>query len=354
MVYNSPMRVSIVANASQWPSWPSKIEAIKAFYAPLVGLDIDIQNTDFQNIPLKSYPGTVTSFVNGKAVDTAGTDIEIDQEWFAANIAPLASGYDIVVFQAANVAQTGLPLGVKFGEINGTWCCETFATQETESYYLPGNAASMGANLGDLATVIIEHEIAHALYSISGQTDRTHEFFYANQFSRVLTDIVLPNASTISKLYQQVIALLEQELGIIKQQHSTADMNTPTSPGFPVKITAWASAIAKEEGANPALNNPGNLKVSTLTVSWGAEKGPAAQDGGYLAKFATLEAGSTALCNFLVLGCEDELIAFHAPEARTLGGFTKIYAGNPPQGYIMAIAAAIGEPETVLISTFLS
>ena len=227
---------------------------------------------------------------------------------------------------------------------------------ETASYYLPGTETAMGPDLGDLATVIIEHELSHALYSISGQTDNTHLYFYANNFSRVLTDIVLPNATPLTKLYQEVISLLTQEKNQLISQKSTVDMNTPKpSPvTFPPMITKWSVAIAIGEGANPTLHNPGNLKYSTLTASWGATKGPAASDGGNLCQFANDNAGQTALCNFLVLGCQDELIAFHAPAARTLQGFTVVYAGNPPQGYIDRIVTTLGVPADTQISTFLS
>lgn len=134
----------------------------------------------------------------------------------------------------------------------------------------------------------------------------------------------------------------------------TPSMPQSTAPSFPPMITKWASLIAIGEGAKPAHNNPGNLKYSTLTASWGATKGVAASDGGYLCQFATPEAGQDALCNFLVLGCQDELIDFHTPAARTLGGFTKIYAGNPPQGYIDAIVDGLGVSPTVEINTFLT
>ena len=97
-------------------------------------------------------------------------------------------------------------------------------------------------------------------------------------------------------------------------------------------ITKWAGLIAIGKGANPASNNPGNLKYSTLTASWGATKGHPALNGGFLCQFSSLQAGQAALCNFLTLGCENKLIAFHAPSARTLKGFTRIYAGNPPRG----------------------
>lgn len=130
-------------------------------------------------------------------------------------------------------------------------------------------------------------------------------------------------------------------------------VNSPVAQSGSSMIQRWANAIAAGEGANPASNNPGNLKYSTLTASWGATKGNAASDGGYLCHFATQDIGTRALCNFLTLGCENELIAFHSPAARTLEGFTEIYAGNPPQGYINKIVATLGVPANTQISTFL-
>lgn len=136
---------------------------------------------------------------------------------------------------------------------------------------------------------------------------------------------------------------------IVKPEPSISMQNTP----FSAKIVAWAKAIQTGEGATPASNNPGNLKYSSLTASWGATQGRAATDGGHLCQFATPNAGMDALCNFLVLGCKDELAAFHSPAARTLQGFTEIYAGNPPQGYITRIAATIGVPLNTPIASFL-
>ncbi len=113
------------------------------------------------------------------------------------------------------------------------------------------------------------------------------------------------------------------------------------APKYPPMVLKWAKAIEHGEGASIASNNPGNLKYSGLTASWGAKKGRAATDGGFLCKFDAFQVGMDALCNFLVLGCKNELIAFHSPEARTLVGFTKIYAGNPPKEYIEAIVKAL-------------
>lgn len=118
------------------------------------------------------------------------------------------------------------------------------------------------------------------------------------------------------------------------------------------KINIWAHAIAI--GENNKQNNPGNLKYTTLSASWGGTKGFLAADGGWICDFPTYALGFTALCNFLTLGAENELLAFHSSEARTLVGFTKIYAGNPPQGYISGIVEAMGGNPDVDISTFLS
>jgi len=355
------MRVLVLANKCEWVSWPAKISAIKAFYAPLTALDIDIKYTDFANVPTTTVPGNVTTFGPNGAADVPGTDIEVDPAWLRENVLPLAAGYDIVVFQTTTIPpEPGLPLGITIGQLDGIYCCMTFTTVENGAYELPGaylTPPSAGMdNLGDLATVIIEHELSHALYEISDQPDNTHKFFYTGKFSRVLTDIVLPSMkeSTLLSLYQQVVQDLEQELGILKAQSSTADMNPPPAQVFPPMIAKWAAAIGRWEGAKPGLNNPGNLKYSTLTKSWGASFGPAAADGGFLCEFPSLQIGTEALCNFLTLGAEDELIAFHAPAARTLEGFTVIYAGNPPQGYINGIIAAMGVPGDTQISTFLS
>lgn len=122
----------------------------------------------------------------------------------------------------------------------------------------------------------------------------------------------------------------------------------------PNKIVAWATAIQQWEGAESVLNNPGNLKYSALTKSWGASPGRPATDGGSIASFPSYSMGFNALCQFLELGCENLLLAFHSPAARTLGGFTRVYAGNPPQGYVDGIVHALGATEATPISSFLS
>lgn len=218
------MKIIIIANLCEWASWPAKIAAIKAFWAPLVDLEIDIKYTDYANIPTTKYAGTITQFLPTGAVDVPGEDTEIDQTWFNANIGPLITGYDIAVFQTTSPTGNGLPLGIKFEDLNGTWCCETFIPGEEDNYYLSGMT-----ELGNSAEIIISHEISHAIYSITGQQDNTHLYFYANNFKRVLTDISLPTDSPLVKLLRELVSVLMQEKADITNQKSAADMNSTTT-----------------------------------------------------------------------------------------------------------------------------
>lgn len=165
-------------------------------------------------------------------------------------------------------------------------------------------------------------------------------------------------------LIQSIIDKIFNTLKVIQAQIN-ALKTPPTVPETPIKDTVkviepevntkipeWAEAIKAQEGAKPEYCNPGNLKVSSLTKQWGASNGFQATDGGWIAKFPTYNHGFTALCNFLTLGCRDELLAFH--NARTLQKFMEIYAGNPPQGYINAIGKELGVPLDTDISSFLT
>ncbi len=118
---------------------------------------------------------------------------------------------------------------------------------------------------------------------------------------------------------------------------------------FPPIIIKWANAIKQWEGSIDATN-PGNMKYAPLTASWGASRGRYAKDGGAFAVFRSPAAGFTALCNFLVLACHDELKSYH--QARTLREFTVVYAGNPPEGYIQGIIRGVGVSGDTDIGTF--
>jgi hypothetical protein len=344
--------IRILANneASTWASWPEKIAAIKAFYASVCELNITLTPTTLtpKFAPYEPSSGSTSAY-------------RVDETWYEENVTPLAAGADIVMFVVPPTDHPNIVtlMGLDFYQQGKMGETTVFADEPSHTYV--GTA-----DQGETVVVYVEHELSHQFYGLLAKTDNTHLYFYAGTPEKVLADFDFDE--TELAWYQQAVQDLEQELGLLKARQtppiadpapslsSRAPATAPEtpSPTFPPKILAWAQIIGKEEGANPNLNNPGNLKLSTLTASWGATQGPAAEDGGYLAKFASLDAGNAALCNFLVLGCQDQLLAFHAPAARTLEGFTVVYAGNPPQGYIDAIVAAMGVPDDTQISTFLS
>lgn len=132
----------------------------------------------------------------------------------------------------------------------------------------------------------------------------------------------------------------------------TAPIPNTSSPFSPM-IVRWAHLIATFEGANPILCNPGNFKFSTLIASWGGVKAGAGSDGGFFAKFPTYDKGFTALCNFLTLGAENELLAYH--QARTIKEFTLVYTNHPQPKYDYsdALIKGLGVTADTNIATFL-
>jgi hypothetical protein len=350
-------KLRILANneAGNWASWPEKIAAIKAFYAPVCELDITL-------IPTKLTP----TFSPEAPISGSAATYIVDPAWYAANVTPLADGANIIMFAVPPTDHPGVItyMGFEAGHPIGPWQTTVFADETSHTY------VNDIADQGETAVVYATHELSHVFYAMLAKTDKTHLYFFAGTPEKVLADFDFDEQEL--SWYQQAIADLEQIIADYKarktgppveptastqsSQNGTPapQLSGPTEPAFPPKIVAWADLIGKEEGGKPEHHNPGNLKYSSLTASWGGMKGPAASDGGYLAVFKDEQTGHAALCNFLVLGCEDQLIAFHAPEARTLAGFTKIYAGNPPQGYTNAIVAGMGGDPNIQISTFLA
>lgn len=153
-----------------------------------------------------------------------------------------------------------------------------------------------------------------------------------------------------------VIILMKQLLFL--KQVSVAQAELPTNNQNKMSIQVekkpniadWGNIIARLEGADPKLNNPGNLKYSPLIATWGATK---AKNSDF-AQFTKYEQGMTALCNFLTLGCRDQLIPYH--NARTIKEFTLVYTDHPkPEfDYSPTLIKELGVTPDTLISTFLS
>jgi hypothetical protein len=348
------IKLLIVSNGCNWQSWPQKITDLTAFFKSVCNLEITLQQTSFTNIPFLTFGPRLTQYENYPA---GAKVMDVNQSWYTQNIVPLAKGYDIVLF---TLPLSTWPLN---DIVRGVTQLATknpvqiqVAADESEAVYVNMQ------KLFDSFEHYAEHEIMHALFALSKATDTTHYWDFAKaNLAGALADLNLtsnlPTQTLLQYLFAKLSALLEKikNLKPMPQDTPTTPQTTPPivpAPAKPVsRIHVWALAIAVQEGAKKGLNNPGNLKVSTLTKSWGATNGFQATDGGWIAAFPTLEAGEIALENFLTLGAENELKAFH--EARTLHAFTNVYAGNPPAEYPQAVARALGVVDGIDVSELL-
>ncbi len=184
-------KLLIVLNNAIWPSLPLKIQGIKDFYAPAFSLQIDTVNTSFESIPLVS--GTTVEGINNTTVSSHN----VDPEWYATNILPLAIGYDYVIFNVP-VLPTDLfeKLGIEFGKKNGVYQIamaipETFTT-------------SVNGKIWDMFVLTACHEISHAEYQERGKIDMTHANFLGGNPYSVLKDFGIVDSRSNINLLQTV------------------------------------------------------------------------------------------------------------------------------------------------------
>lgn len=350
-----PLKITFVFNNIQWATEQDKIKQICDFYSSVFQITPTVLHTNFTNLPF------VTVASVGGIENTVSTTTTVADDWYKKNIVSLSPDADIIVLYLtpADDHPPRTSVGIMQSQPGDTpkHTC-IFGINETDHAYIYNQATGLEMDQGNCFVVFTCHEISHALYQINSTPDNTHIYFYSGQSEKVLPELQLGELTRLQKLVaylKQLLLNMTTQTNPIKVVPTSVPVPTPvptSSTKFPPKVSAWAVAIGHNEGAEPGTNNPGNLKYSTLTAGYGARKGRAATDGGNLCTFDTPEAGMDALCNFLVLGCKNQLIAFH--QARTFDAFTRVYAGNPPQKYIDAIRNEIHCLPSTDISTFLS
>lgn len=353
-------KVQIVFNNTNWATAQQKAEAIKAFFAPILTMQIDILLTAFSYIPFTPTTGSDGS----SGIETIIQTQAVDPTWYKENVSANGLGYNQTLFYVEGKNTIGhiYPTGIRQGNDVGPVALTLFGINENDHAYQ--SVSGQEVDLGNSFVIFACHEICHGLCFLLGIPDNVHKFFYSANPAGILSELVVSQMSwwqvTLAGAARALNYLLTKiQMRLPSQVNSTGAVSgagpvqgtASTIPPHVSKIPSWANAIAKWEGSKPELNNPGNLKLSTLTASWGGKQGPAGEDGGYFAQFATYELGFTALTNFLTLLCQDELKAFH--QARTFQAATAIYAGNPPEGYIDGVAALVPCQLMDDVSTFL-
>lgn len=342
------INIRFVFNNTNWATRQQKINNVIAFFSTDFIVGIHITNTNFTNIPY------ITVGEIGGINNTLGTTQTVDRTWYDKNITSLYPDADQIVFHvdAENIPANHTCIGIMQGVINSVVQICIFGINENDDAYVAG------VNQGNSWELFVEHEIAHGLCLLQNVPDNVHTYFYSGQPKLELADLskgTLTTMQHIVMVLKQIMLELTTEINQTKIMQSTTSNSGQVSPmtvQFKPKVVTWAQGIQKWEGAKASLNNPGNLKYSTLTASWGGKPGDTALDGGSICQFATFDVGFIALCNFLTLGAEDELKAFH--QSRTLELFSKVYAGNPPQTYIDGVAAALEVSIDTDVATFLA
>lgn len=363
------LKISLVFNNTNWQSIAEKVDAIRSFFKPDFDLDISVFHTQFTDMPFVSV-GTINGVEN-----TPGTTTTVDTTWYSKNISSLSPDADVVVLYL-NQHDDDYPrtsVGIMQGRFDDTVQCCIFGITETDHAYIYNQATGQEMDQGNSFVLFTCHEISHALYLIQDIPDNTHPYFYSGQSTKVLDDLKDGRLTKMAKLLayikQLILLMTITQSKTTTYQSSIATAADIPSEEFPVNILTWAEAIKREEGwclpgetlngdrypdgsLSYQHNNPGNMKYSSLMASWGAIKGSSGSDGGSFARFPTYQQGHDALCKFLILGCKDQLLAFH--ESRTIKLFTQKYA-NPPAGshYADNVAHALGVSVETNINTLI-
>lgn len=248
-------KVRILANnqAGTWASWPAKIAAIQAFYAPVCTLDISLVPTTLTP-QFSPYSGTSGN----------GVIYQVDDAWYEANVAPLAAGADIIMFVVPPTDHT-VPclMGLCFTQTRQAPQLTVFSNETDHTYV--GTA-----DQGETAVVMAEHELSHAFYSMLAKTDNTHLYFYAGTPEKVLADFDF-NEQQLA-WYQQVVQDLEQELGLLKaRQIPPIGDPAPSQSQNSAPQSVAPTETTETTPSGPSVTDLANI-IKTLIEGW-AEPG---------------------------------------------------------------------------------
>ena len=325
---------------------------------PKVSFDTYFLYTSYQNIPIADIHRADGKVVKG-----------IDPEWYNREITSQAVDAHVVVFV--------LPVSqwVAIGCSPADWGFRTDRNEGPVEITIAADANEAttypnGKSFNSLEDRLY-HELAHSVSMIYGVPDTIHDWNSKSDpdgFVRELAikDLPIPQElSRIGRALQYLAVWISRLLQPKKPAYFTEDSFLPTRPitleEVPVEknklIKIWAEAIRIEEGGKPdnlntRLKNPGNLKYSLLTKSFGATGKYPASDGGFFCIFPTQPIGMQALCSFLEMACLDKLKPYH--DARTLRLFTRRYANPPNDGYANNIAKKLGVDIDIDISKLLA
>lgn len=358
--------LKIVANNARWATWYDKIAFVKAFFAPILDLDVSIEYTSF-DIPFVKEP-----FLNPSNTAPIWT---VDQQWYNDNISKL--GTDLVCFVVPDIDHMGKisVFGLMTGKDVGAWETTVYG-EEKDNIYVATQIK------GNKVAWFIIHEICHAFYAMLGKTDRVHHFFNQEpgavwQPEAVLADFVFPDLPTppVSALQKTIDALklifnlligLKQEK-IAKEVAQVIDTLVIPVPLPVSKLEKFCLAIKEHEGwypPSPAYpngsrsyrnNNPANAKY--FGGNYDPIYGVVKKDVAGFAIFRDYETGWLYLNNLVRKSADGRKRPTYFPNM-TILQFFSVYApasdNNDPVRYATFVAGKVGLPVTARISSLLT
>ncbi len=155
-------KLLVLANQIDWETLPAKMEAVKAFYAPVCNLDIEIRHVSLYPT-YAQYPDVTPLYV-------------IDRGWYDVNLAaPNALQADLILFITKPGSVETWAGYMSYNNV-GPWETTVFVNGGENDHIYMG-----GTDMGDAFTLLACHELSHAFYRIVGKQDDTHVHFPVNQ-----------------------------------------------------------------------------------------------------------------------------------------------------------------------------
>ena len=329
------LSVLVVANNARWASLEGKLAQLRVWFDTAVHFEFHIKNTSYQSIPFVKY-------VEEDEHQTLKEPYGIEPYWYDQNVSRLAQGYDIVLFLLP-VKQWRTPNSARGwrGDKNLGPVELQIACDEEEALYKFDPGSGKMVKIEDTFYTFARHELCHALYLISGQEDKTHEFLREDRVYKVLGDIKfpIPRENDIISIKERLIELIQKLLPLLKNRLSTLQEMEMTQQ---TKIEQFCLAIQEMEGyfeGSRAFRNknPGNVKyVEGMKLAIGKDK------AGF-AVFNSYEDGFTFLKNLVYKACTGQS-KIYKPDMTILQFFQK-YApssdGNYPTKYAEFVAGKV-------------
>ena len=153
------MRITVVANKNNWSTLWDQIHALDAYFSLHSGGRLrivgDVVQTHFSPIPLAPFLGTEGSK-------------SVDPNWYRENVTPLTTGQVTVFLMNPEDYNNGATWGfMTYGDPNKPVRCEISPLENVPS---PEGTP--------IFVVQAFHEICHAIFFLTGQTDLVHDLIY--------------------------------------------------------------------------------------------------------------------------------------------------------------------------------